>query len=318
MTNEIVIAILVFIAIFLFVVGIYLYIGYRKGRWELGRRMKQLEEGTWYRKQLNILYYMKERFLTTIGSLGNVFKPKSEEEVSYLRKQFLRAGIRNERAPVLFFGLKAFMAILLILLFFLVKLITRIIMPNLNFILISVILLLIGFYLPNIYLKMRIAARKEKVQKGLPDALDLMVVCVEAGTGLDAAINRVGEEMKITNPVISEEFKFMGMELRAGKQRQEALKNLAMRTDLDDVRSLVTLLIQTDRFGTSLGQALRVHSDSMRVKRFQRAEEIAAKLPVKLLFPLVAFIFPALFVVLLGPAMIKVYRVLFGALRGGG
>lgn len=314
MTNEILLAIVVFFAILFFIVGINSYIAYRKGRWELGRRIKQLEEGKWYEKQINIFHSMRDQFLKTIGSLGNIFKPKSEEEISYLRRRFLRAGIRNEHAPVIFFGLKAFMAILLIVLFFLIKLLTRIIMTNFNFILISVILLAIGFYLPNFYLQRRIAGRKEKVQKGLPDALDLMVVCVEAGTGLDAAIQRVGEEMKMTNGVISEEFKLMGMELRAGKQRQEALKNLAMRTDLDDVRSLTTLLIQTDKFGTSLGQALRVHSDAMRIKRFQRAEEIAAKLPVKLLFPLVAFIFPSLFVVLLGPAAIRVYRILFGAI----
>jgi tight adherence protein C len=164
---------------------------------------------------------------------------------------------------------------------------------------------------------MRISNRKEKMQQGLPDALDLMVVCVEAGTGLDAAINRVGEEMKLSNEVLSEEFRLMSMELRAGKQRRNALKNLALRTDLEDVSSLVTLLIQTEKFGTSLAQALRVHSDSMRTKRFQKAEEIAAKLPVKLMFPLVLFIFPSIFVVILGPAAIRIFRTLFPALAGG-
>jgi len=190
-------------------------------------------------------------------------------------------------------------------------------MPTSQFILVSAILLVVGFYLPNLFLLVKISGRKEKIQKGLPDALDLMVVCVEAGTGLDAAIQRVGEEMKMTNSVLSDEFRLMGMELRAGKQRQEALRNLAMRTDLDDVRSLTTLLIQTDKFGTSLGQALRVHSDSMRTKRFQRAEEIAGKLPVKLIFPLVLFIFPAMLVVVLGPAAIRVYRVLIPVFGGG-
>jgi tight adherence protein C len=189
--------------------------------------------------------------------------------------------------------------------------------PSLTFLLISILLAMIGFYLPNLWIKMRISNRKEKMQQGLPDALDLMVVCVEAGTGLDAAINRVGEEMKLSNKVLSEEFRLMGMELRAGKQRRHALKNLALRTDLEDVNSLVTLLIQTEKFGTSLAQALRVHSDSMRTKRFQKAEEIAAKLPVKLMFPLVLFIFPSIFVVILGPAAIRIFRTLFPALAGG-
>ena len=314
--TEILITVLVFISILLFIFGINAYILYRKGRWELGRRIKQLEEGRWFNKQISILHSMKDLFLKAIESVGNLLKPKGEDHVSYLRRQFLKAGIRNENAPVIFFGAKAFMAVLLVLVFFLIKLFSRMIMPNLNFILISAILLVVGFYLPNLYLLMRTARRKDKLQKGLPDALDLMVVCVEAGTGLDAAIQRVGDEMKMTNPVLSDEFKLMGMELRAGKQRQEALKNLAMRTDLDDFRSLTTLLIQTDKFGTSLGQALRVHSDSMRTRRFQRAEEIAGKLPVKLIFPLVLFIFPSMLVVVLGPAAIRVYRVLIPALGG--
>jgi tight adherence protein C len=152
--------------------------------------------------------------------------------------------------------------------------------------------------------------------EGFPDALDLMVVCVEAGMGLDAAINRVGEEMKLRNAVVSEEFRLMGLELRAGKLRRDALRNLGIRTGLDDVKSLMTLLIQTDKFGTSVAQALRVHSDSMRTKRYQKAEEIAAKLPVKLVFPLILFIFPSLFVVIIGPAVIRIFRVLLPALGG--
>jgi tight adherence protein C len=174
----------------------------------------------------------------------------------------------------------------------------------------SVLLALIGFYLPDLWLRMRIARRKEEILKGFPDALDLLVVCVEAGVGLDAAINRVGEEMKLSDKVLSEEFRLLSLELRAGKLRRDALRNLALRTDLEDVSSFVTLLIQTDKFGTSVAKALRVHSDSMRTKRQQRAEEIAAKLPVKLVFPLILFIFPSLFVAILGPAAIRIFRVL--------
>jgi tight adherence protein C len=244
-------------------------------------------------------------------------KPKEEEDISYLRRIFLKAGYRGGNTLIIFFGTKVFFAVWLPLLFSLTRLVIHMNIPSLTFLLISILLAMMGFYLPNLWIKMRISNRKEKMQQGLPDALDLMVVCVEAGTGLDAAINRVGEEMKLSNEVLSEEFRLMSMELRAGKQRRNALKNLALRTDLEDVSSLVTLLIQTEKFGTSLAQALRVHSDSMRTKRFQKAEEIAAKLPVKLMFPLVLFIFPSIFVVILGPAAIRIFRTLFPALAGG-
>jgi tight adherence protein C len=249
--------------------------------------------------------------------MGTILKPKKEEELSHLRKTFLKAGYRGEDATLFFFGIKAFLAILFFVAFFLMKLYVFKTMKPFYFMFFSVLSLLIGLYLPNLWLKLKIASRKEKIQQGLPDALDLMVVCVEAGTGLDAAINRVGEEMKLSNKVLSEEFRLLNLELRAGKQRHDALRNLALRTDLEDVSSLVTLLIQTERFGTSIGQALRVHADSMRTRRYQRAEEIAQKMPVKLIFPLVLFIFPALLVVVLGPAIISIFRALLPSMAGG-
>jgi tight adherence protein C len=313
---EILIFILIFITMLLFIFGIYSYIGYRKGRWELSKRIKEMEEGIRSEQRLDIFYIIRNHLLNTVRRLGYLVKPKSEGELSPLRKTFLKAGYRRENAIIIFFGVKTSLAIMFPLLFFLVKLLTSMAIPSFYFFLIPVILIMIGFYLPNFWLQMKIAKRKEKIQEGLPDALDLMVVCVEAGTGLDAAINRVGEEMKLSNKVLSEEFRQMGMELRAGKDRRDALKNLALRVDLEDISSLVTLLIQTERFGTSLAQALRIHSDSMRTKRYQRAEEIAAKLPVKLVFPLILFIFPALFVTILGPAVIKIFRALLPTLPG--
>jgi len=171
-------------------------------------------------------------------------------------------------------------------------------------------LVFFGFYLPDIWLRVRTARRKKRIFNGLPDALDLLVVCVEAGMGLDGAISRVGEEIRLSDRELSDELRLLNLELRAGKARQEALRNLARRVDLEDMNSLVTLLVQTDRFGTSIAQALRVYSDTFRTKRFQAAEELAAKLPVKLLFPLIFFIFPALFVAILGPAAISVIQVL--------
>jgi tight adherence protein C len=159
--------------------------------------------------------------------------------------------------------------------------------------------------------------RKDALQRAIPDALDLMVVCMEAGLGLDQAIGRVGEEVKRAHPELSDELNILALELRTGVSRQEALRNLAHRTDLEEVSNLVALLVQTDRFGTSIGQALRVHADSMRTKRQLRAEELAAKLPVKMLLPLIFFIFPSMFIVfivVIGPACIKIVRVLFPAM----
>lgn len=152
--------------------------------------------------------------------------------------------------------------------------------------------------------------------KGFPDALDLMVVCVEAGMALDSAVSRVGEEMRLSNKALSEEFKQVSLELRAGMPRRDALRNLAVRTDLEDVNSLVGLLIQTDKFGTSVAQALRVYSDTMRTKRAQRAEEMAAKMPVKLMIPLILFIFPSILVTIIGPAAIKILRYLLPRFYG--
>jgi tight adherence protein C len=179
---------------------------------------------------------------------------------------------------------------------------------------IGVVLAIGGFYLPNGWLRLKINKRKEKIRDGFADALDLMVVCVEAGMGLDSAISRVAREMALNNKTLSEELTLMTLELRAGKLRRDALKNLAMRTDLEDVNSLVTLLIQADKLGTGVGQALRVFSDSFRTKRYMRAEEAAAKIPVKLVLPLILFIFPTLLIAIMGPAAIRIYRILLPAL----
>jgi tight adherence protein C len=173
-----------------------------------------------------------------------------------------------------------------------------------------------GFYAPSIWLKRVTAARQDTLHRAIPDALDLMVVCVESGLGLDQAIARVGQEVSQAHPILADELNVLSQELRTGVQRQVALRNLAKRTDIEEVRNLVALLVQTDRFGTSIGQALRVHADSMRTTRRLKAEEMAAKLPVKLLFPLVCFIFPSMFIVTIGPAGVKVVRELFPVLLG--
>jgi len=254
---------------------------------------------------------LKDIFLRTSAWAGRMAKPKENgENGSHLKKLFLNAGIRQPGAATVYWGTKVlFAAALPTLAFFLRVFMDR---PLLQFQMLALlgVLALIGFYLPDLYLKVRISRRQEKIVKGFPDALDLLVVCVEAGMGLDAAINRVAEEIRLSSPVISDEFRILNLELRAGKARVDALRNLGVRTDVEEVRSFTTLLVQTDRFGTSVAQALRVHSDAMRVRRYQKAEELAAKMPVKLMFPLIFFIFPAIFVVIVGPAVIQIYKTI--------
>ena len=175
-----------------------------------------------------------------------------------------------------------------------------------------------GFYAPQIWLRLATDRRKVRLVDGFPDALDLMVVCVEAGLGLDQAIARVGEEIAIGHRDLADEFRILSLELRAGLTREQSLRNLINRTEVEEIRSLVALLIQTDRFGTSIGQSLRVHSDSMRMNRRLRAEELAAKLPVKLMLPLILCVFPAIGIVIMGPGVILLMDKVFPAMSGGG
>jgi tight adherence protein C len=166
----------------------------------------------------------------------------------------------------------------------------------------------IGYFVPTMWLGRAIEGRKRRIQNGLPDAIDLMIVCIESGSGLDQALNRVAEELALPYPDLARELELVSAETRAGKPRIEAFKNFSERTKVEDVRSLVAMLVQTDKFGTSVGQALRTHAEVSRTKRRQRAEEKAAKLGVKLLFPLVFCLFPAFYTVVLGPSMVRLFR----------
>ena len=243
-------------------------------------------------------------------------QPSNVEEARATRRQLITAGYRSGKAPVFFIGSKLFLAVLI------TSVIALIPVKYLGFPTFSklvfyyVLAAACGYYAPVLWLRRTIAQRKDALQRAIPDALDLMVVCVEAGLGLDQAISRVGEEVKRTHPALSDELNLLALELRTGVSRQEALRNFAHRTDMEEARNLVALLVQTDRFGTSIGQALRVHADAMRSTRRLKAEEMAAKLPVKLLFPLIFFIFPSMFIVLIGPACIQMVRVLFPAMNG--
>ena len=255
----------------------------------------------------------KSSFKTPISSflslLGKYLVPEDSADYTRTRTKFLTAGLRKANVVAIFWGIKLLLVLSFPVCFFLAGItLLKPISANTN-LFICLLLAFSGFYLPDIWLFVRTSSRKDKILKGLPDALDLLVVCVETGMGLDAAINRIAKEMELSNKILSDEFKLLNLEIRAGKSREDALRSLATRTGLEDIKSLMTLLIQTDRFGTSVAQALRVYSDSVRTKRYQKAEEIAAKLPVKLILPLILFIFPSLFVVILGPAAIRVYRM---------
>ncbi len=295
---------LTFISAAFLIVAVYYNVEYQRGQWFFKRRMEK------YETQIQqVEKTIVENFFTKIlESLGKINKPKVQE-MSSLQKTFLRAGFRRD-ISMLFFGSKVALALLLPMIFSIVSMFAFRTMPTTQYAITVLILAMIGFYVPGVWIKGRISRRRDHIFKGFPNALDLMVVCVEAGTSLDAAIAKVGDEMTLGNKVLSDEFKLLSLELRAGKSRKEALQNLALRCDLDDVNSLVTLLIQTDKFGTSIAQALRVYSDSMRTTRQQRAEEQAAKLPVKMIFPMVLFLFPSLFVVVVGPGAMKIFSAL--------
>ncbi|MFT4569213.1 MAG: tight adherence protein C [Hyphomicrobiaceae bacterium] len=260
--------------------------------------------------------YLSERLAGLLERLGQLSqsKSKSQTEISALRKTLVIAGYRAPSAPMTFVGVKLVLALGLPAI--------AVLMPNpalagmeqMHRLVLYVGLGVAGIYVPELWLSRMAARRRLKITDGFPDSLDLLVVCVEAGLGLDAAIHRTGTELAHVHPELAGEFHLLTLELRAGMPRSQALVNLGDRVDVDEIRSFVALLIQTDRFGTSIGQSLRVHSDAMRTQRALRAEEKAGKLPVKMLFPLMFFIFPSLFIVILGPAIIQGVRVLLPAL----
>ncbi|MCE7964662.1 MAG: type II secretion system F family protein [Nitrospira sp. NTP2] len=243
-------------------------------------------------------------------------QPSSVDDMRATRRRVITAGYRGAKAPVFYMGTKLLLAVLAVAMVAMIPAKALGFPTATNLIIFYLLAATCAYYAPSIWLSQAIAHRQDALLRAIPDALDLMVVCVEAGLGLDQAIARVGEDVKQTHPVLGEELNVLALELRTGVQRQEALRNLAYRTDLEEVKNLVALLVQTDRFGTSIGQALRVHADSMRATRRLKAEELAAKLPVKLLLPLIFFIFPSMFVVTIGPAVIRMVRVLFPALAG--
>jgi tight adherence protein C len=239
-----------------------------------------------------------QRVLTDVGKLV----PGSAKQVSHTHRLMIRAGYRRPEAVMAMRGVKLLLPITLLSLVYFTGFYRS------NPIFIIAFAGLGGYLVPELWLSRRVAARQQIIRLALPDALDLLVICVEAGLGLDQSLMRVSQELRVAHPELCDELDLVTAEIRVGKSRIEALRELANRTGVDDVKALVAMLIQTDRFGTSVAQSLRTHSEDLRTKRRQRAEEMAAKTTVKMVPALVFFIFPALFVVILGPAVIILYR----------
>jgi tight adherence protein C len=232
------------------------------------------------------------------------YLPRSASDMSRLQKRLTRAGYPHYRSVIIY---SAFELLLPLAAFFSA-------MALLSFSTGLVVGLLAAgamYVVPSFYIGHKTNLRKKAIRNGLPDALDLLTVCVEAGSALDQAVVKASQELQISHPILAEELRLVTTEVRAGKPRLEAFRNLALRTGVDDVRSLVSMLTQTDRFGTSIGDALRVHSETSRTRRRQEAEERANKVGVKLVFPLALCLFPALYVVCFGPVVVRIYRAFF-------
>ncbi len=244
--------------------------------------------------------------LRLVALLGG-FLPAREGRDA-LRSGLVRAGYRRGDAVLVLLGSKLILTVLLPFLGLSIGLAAG--RPLGNVFLVTVVLAVLGFYLPTLYVALRQHQRHDEILYSLPDSLDLMVVCVEAGLGMGAALQRVATEMRLASPRLSEELSLVTREMQTGISRTDALRNLAQRTGVDDVYSLVAMLIQTDRLGTSVADALRTHAESMRTRRRQRAEQLARQASVKLAFPLVLLIFPALLVILLGPSGIQLMKAL--------
>ena len=244
-----------------------------------------------------------EKAVKTLKHLAK-YAPQSPSEMGKLQKKLVCAGYRNKEALTIFMGIRLAASITA----FAIAASPLVGRPN---VFLAIGVAAVGYLLPSMALGRIAKKRQHRIRLSLADVLDLLVVSVEAGLGLDQALQRVGEELSSTHKDLSEELRLVNLEMRAGKARSEALRNLADRTGVDDLTSLAAMLIQTDKFGTSVAQSLRVHSDTLRTKRRQRAEEAAAKTGVKMVFPLVFCIFPAIWVVTIGPAAIRFVQVLF-------
>lgn len=259
-----------------------------------------------------------ERIAKAMRPLTKLSIPEEGWEKSMLRTRFMNAGWRNPAAPTLFFASKTVLALSLPAIAGLAVMLSSAAIAGTRLLFLLLVVATVAYYLPNIVLARIVQRRQLEIFENIPDALDLLTVCVEAGLSLERAMVKVAGEIHIKSVTLAQELQLVLMEMRAGFTKEKALRNLALRTGVDDVDTLVAMLIQSERFGTSVGDSLRVHSENLRTRRRLRAEEAAAKISLKLMFPLIFCIFPTLLMVLMGPAVIQLSRSLGPALTGGG
>lgn len=301
--QEVLFLLLVFIAVFLMLVLVMNKFGFdpiRKRIGELSNKNEKIEGESEFISSL----------VKVMDPISKLSLPSEGWDRSPLKLKFVNAGWRSPDAPNIYFAIKTLLTVTfaLIAYFFQDKSIQA---DNPSGALFTLILsAAIGYYLPNIVLSRVVAKRKQEIFETLPDATDLLIVCMEAGLSFDQALGKVASEIKIKSAVLSQELELVLMEVRSGFTRERALKNLALRTGIEEIDSLATMVIQSERFGTSIGDALRVHAETARSKRRQKAEETAAKIALKLLFPLIFFLLPAIFIVLLVPSMMQIKEAL--------
>lgn len=252
-----------------------------------------------------------------VAPVARIATPDDEADITRFRARFYNAGIRNRSAPVFFFALKAGLALGLPAALWLVLQFGGAAMGAQATLFLLVLVAALGYYLPNAVLASLASRRQLRLFQAFPDAIDLMVVCIEAGLSLDMAIQRTAKEMAIRSQDLADELELVGVELRIGATRERALRNLAARTGVDEIQMFVAMLLQADRFGTSVADSMRVHAEDLRLRRQYRAEETASKIPTKLLFPLLLTIFPALMLVLVGPAAIGLARSIMPMMSSG-
>jgi len=308
----------IFLATAIGAIGLYLWLETRKE--SLPQRFKEVVGEEAGAPRSRILASAGE----WLGKFQKWFAAKSPAEIELVemlsgkeltggRLLLNQAGIRSAGAYRVYLGTRWVLPVVLVVLAVVYGKVTGI--SSKSIFLMVLVAGIAGFLLPDFVLRRKIRKRQEEITDSLPDGLDLLVVCVEAGLGLNAAFIKITEEFRLSSPALSEEFDIVNREMVAGKPRQEALRALTERTGVEDVKSLVAMLVQTEKLGTSLAQSLRVHSDSLRMRRRQKAEEAAAKTTIKLVFPLVFLMFPALFIVILGPGVIHVINLLLPAVQ---
>lgn len=298
--------VLIFLAVTLGLAGLFFWLAPTRTEQRLQALSSPVEKSPWTGTIVNV-----------VGPFAKLSTPAGDWETSPLRIKFINAGIRHKDAYLLYYGAKTLLPLGFAAVAFL-ALRTMSQVDGLTLMLYVMLPALVGCYLPNFLLYWKIRNRRREIFENFPDAADLMLVCIEAGLGLDAALNKVADEIRMGSVALAQELHLTNLEMRAGGAREKSLHNLALRTGVEEIGTFATMLTQADKFGTSIGESLRVFSDDLRHKRQMRAEELAAKIPTKMLFPLVFFIFPAIIMVIIGPAAIRIVRTLMPMLGGHG